>query len=493
MKSFLLKAGVLTCLATGIFHNEASAESDWASKCSRFGELQPNKNPSFQHINCLLTNAALEANIPPEVAKAVAAQESGWKQFDDQGKAIISADGGIGLMQITNQPTYEEEKLKTDIHYNIETGMDILSNMYARTGTELPVIKDAQRETIENWYFPVMAYNGIKPVNSPVYQHNGQKNTNAYQEKVFTLIEQNSFLNDTKLASFPFQPSDFNYDPESDKNIVFLTKEYTLTDPVHHSAYFFKNEDQVIVTKDGVNVRTQPNTTTSKVVTKLSKNTNLIITGPFTYDQTSNHAFVWYPVKTTDGKTIGYMSSAYISKKEHTASFIDVSKEHRFYNDIHFLSERGIISGFEDGSFQPNKTVTRAEAAIMISRALELPINSTKTPFTDVSPSSKAAGYIAAAYKQGIISGFPNETFQPAQTVSRGQMAIFLARAFELQEKAEITFPDVAEKMASYEAIQKILAAGITQGYEDGRFQPDKGLTRGDFSALLARALRHAE
>ena len=64
-------------------------------------------------MNCLLTNAAIKADIPPEVVKAVATQENGgWKQFDENGKPIISRDGGIGLMQITNKDQTRSRKIK---------------------------------------------------------------------------------------------------------------------------------------------------------------------------------------------------------------------------------------------------------------------------------------------------------------------------------------------------------------------------------------------
>lgn len=79
-------------------------------------------------MNCLLTNAALAANIPPEVVKAVAAKESSWRQFEN-GQPLVSSDGGIGIMQITNQQGYDEESLKNDIYYNIQAGIDVLSYM----------------------------------------------------------------------------------------------------------------------------------------------------------------------------------------------------------------------------------------------------------------------------------------------------------------------------------------------------------------------------
>ena len=137
MKLRLLTAGLVTCLTLGLFQTEASADSNWSTTC---GKVQPNENPTFQQMNCLLTNAAIDADIPPEVVKAVATQENGgWKQFNENGEPIISGDGGIGLMQITNKDNLNQEKLKYDIYYNIEEGIEILNSMYDRG--DLPKIK----------------------------------------------------------------------------------------------------------------------------------------------------------------------------------------------------------------------------------------------------------------------------------------------------------------------------------------------------------------
>lgn len=107
------------------------------------------------------------------MVKAVATQENGdWRQFNEDGKPIISDDGGIGLMQLTNKSGYDQKNLENDIVYNIGAGVEVLSGMYSRR--DLPKIKGAGRRVIENWYFPVMAYNGTKPVNSPLYQEKGK-------------------------------------------------------------------------------------------------------------------------------------------------------------------------------------------------------------------------------------------------------------------------------------------------------------------------------
>ncbi|MGZ9816190.1 Ig-like domain-containing protein [Peribacillus simplex] len=322
MKSIFLKAGLLTCLLLGLVYDETSAASEWSSECSSFGEIKRNDNPSFQHINCLLTNAALDAEIPPEVVKAVARKESDWLQFKDKDKPNISSDNGIGIMQVTDIPKeYEgeeilkyKEKLTFDIIFNIEEGVKILNEKYDYINNDiLPKIQGAGRHEIENWYFPIMAYNGTKSINGPVYQSNGLKNTKAYQEIVFSYIENDSFLGDTKLAQFPFKTEHFAYD--SNNKIVFREKTFILTDPLHTSVYLLKKGDDVVVTGGNGNLREHP-TKSGDENNLAPKNTILEITGEFSYDANikSANQFVWFHVKTKDGKSDGYISSAYIKK-----------------------------------------------------------------------------------------------------------------------------------------------------------------------------------
>ncbi|MED3983566.1 Ig-like domain-containing protein [Peribacillus simplex] len=326
MKSIFLRAGLLTCLLLGLDYEETSAASEWSSKCS--GVIKQNVNPDFQHINCLLTNAALDAEIPPEVVKAVAWRESYWVQFIAPGKPNISSDDGIGIMQVTDIPEKygKEEKLKYveklsyDITFNIEEGVKILNEKYDYLDNNtLPKIQGAGRQEIENWYFPIMAYNGTKSINGPVYQSSGLKNTNAYQEEVFSSIENDSFLKDTQLAQFPFKKEHFSYDPKTNK-INFLQKTFTLVDPLHTSVYFVKNGQDVVVTGGNRYLRAQP-AASSEINYIAPKNTLLEITGELAYtlktEKTANaNQFVWFHVKTKDGKSTGYISSAYIKKRD---------------------------------------------------------------------------------------------------------------------------------------------------------------------------------
>ena len=169
--------------------------------------------------------------------------------------------------------------------------------------------------------------------------------------------------------------------------------------------------------------------------------------------------------------------------------FKDVSPNYTFYNEVLYLSSQEIIYGFSDGTFKPNDTVTRAQAAIMIGRALDLNGNQRDTTFRDVTSNVTGSGYIAAAVEKGIISGFSDGTYRPYQPVSRGQMAIFLNRAFTLSIGQTNSFSDVSSNMAAYQSILNVAADGIASGYSDGTYRPDLAVTRGQFSAFMARTL----
>ncbi len=301
MKVYMLKISLLLTLVLGLFATGISAANTTY------------KNPPFQTINTMLTEAAIRNDIPPEVVKAVAFEESGWRQFTDKGQPLISSDGGIGIMQITNKTELNQGRLKTDIKYNIEEGVKILSANYNRK--DLPKIKGADRKVIENWYFPVMAYNGTKPENSPLYQATGKRNTSAYQEKVFKKIEDNIIWGRI-LIDYPFSVKDFTYKTNSTANIKFNKLSYTLTNPITTSHSAFKSNNKVIVTGSNVKLRDRPSTdANSKVVKTLAKGTILTIDGSIAYDQspTSKNQFVWYPVKTSNGVK-GYIASSYLSK-----------------------------------------------------------------------------------------------------------------------------------------------------------------------------------
>ena len=111
-------------------------------------------------------------------------------------------------------------------------------------------------------------------------------------------------------------------------------------------------------------------------------------------------------------------------------TFTDV-KNHVNKAAIEELASRGIINGMGKGTFMPNKTMTRAEFAAIVTRALGLAAKDTKA-FTDVPSSKWYAGYIGTANSSGIVNGVGNGKFNPEGTITRQEAAAMVARAAKL-------------------------------------------------------------
>ncbi|MDX8343147.1 S-layer homology domain-containing protein [Rossellomorea sp. YZS02] len=264
------------------------------------------KNPNHQVMNCLLTQAALQsdANVPPEVLKAIATEESGWVHFKDNGETLIGHDGkGIGVMQVTSTEGYDVERLKNDISYNIRAGIEILKKKYNLSS--LPKIGDHNPMNLESWYFAIMAYNGTVSANSPFYKETGDRNFGSYQDRVYANIHSNE---DTvpKIENIPMTSEDFHYGDDTNNIIEFNKKNYSLKGNFTSSNYYYNANDEVQYSGKGL--RKSPNTIGELIPLKPSD--RLIILASPVYD--TNNGYVWYPVKAPQTGAHGYIASPYI-------------------------------------------------------------------------------------------------------------------------------------------------------------------------------------
>lgn len=171
------------------------------------------------------------------------------------------------------------------------------------------------------------------------------------------------------------------------------------------------------------------------------------------------------------------------------AGFPDVPDTSRFHDEMNYLVEQDIISGYSDGNFQPKKNVTRGEVAIMIGRMLKLDGTQRNTKFKDVSKNHGASGYIHSAWDRGHLSGFADGTFRPDTPISRGDMAMILSRIFWSQAGTTGEFSDVGYNMKASYAIGTLAGSHVLTGYPDGTFRPAAYVTREQFSAFMARGL----
>ncbi|MGN1385914.1 MAG: S8 family peptidase [Bacillus sp. (in: firmicutes)] len=170
-------------------------------------------------------------------------------------------------------------------------------------------------------------------------------------------------------------------------------------------------------------------------------------------------------------------------------SIKDIDNKAWFSRNMLYLYHEGIMKGYLTGELKPQQLITREEAVMLLVNAIDLPIQSTSS-FKDVNSSGVAAGHIAAAYKHNIITGFPDGTFRPKQAVTRAEMSILIANAYQLSENEDrsVSFSDLTTKMAGYEQIQKVVQNGIAQGFLDQTFRPYDYMNRATFAVFLSRA-----
>ena len=155
---------------------------------------------------------------------------------------------------------------------------------------------------------------------------------------------------------------------------------------------------------------------------------------------------------------------------------------------INYINAREIMAGFPDGSFRPEEGLTRAQAAVIISKAALLETDSPDdSSFKDVSPGHWAAGYIAAAVKAGYLRGMGEGSYLPDQPLSRAQ-AISLIMRLSDQEDSQADLPaleDMDEEHWAARSMAMAIDAGMIVPQNDN-IRPDQDITRGDMSRALS-------
>lgn len=155
----------------------------------------------------------------------------------------------------------------------------------------------------------------------------------------------------------------------------------------------------------------------------------------------------------------------------------------------------GWANGYPDGTFQPDRAVTRAEAAALINRALGISEDhgADLTDYRDMNQGSWDWGPLSTAVAAGYMSGYDDGTLRPGREVSRQEMAVMLARVAKPSEdgnnNAPIAFTDPVPAW-SQGAIKTAVSEGWMQGYPDGSFRAQKFLSRAEAIVILGRFIQ---
>lgn len=207
-----------------------------------------------------------------------------------------------------------------------------------------------------------------------------------------------------------------------------------------------------------------------------------------------------------DVATIKSLTNSVYMIVENEQTFSDI-RNNWAKSYIEKLASKYIIYGKENSRFAPDDSVTRAQFAVLLVRALGLPGEKYDGRFRDVKGNEwfQANGELMAAAKYGIVKGKENGTFAPNEKITRAQAAMMIERAMtlsflnydftKLNKNRKVTdFKDVKQIGASSrEAVEKVYQAGIFHGNKNGCFEPNSYIKRDQMAKVLLEFLVSAK
>ncbi|MGO4548843.1 S-layer homology domain-containing protein [Paenibacillus sp. 2TAB23] len=163
---------------------------------------------------------------------------------------------------------------------------------------------------------------------------------------------------------------------------------------------------------------------------------------------------------------------------------------------IHKLADKNILGGFPDGSFKPDKQMSRAEFMAVMYRLLDLNTAAGESSFEDVPAAAWYSQYVKGLYEAGVVTGFQDGSFKPNLEMTREEAFVILYRALGdqwIQTTGTSTqaFTDLSGVSSwAKEAVEALTKAGIIAGYEDGTIRPKDKITRAEIATIVANVIK---
>ena len=154
------------------------------------------------------------------------------------------------------------------------------------------------------------------------------------------------------------------------------------------------------------------------------------------------------------------------------------------------------IVGYEDGEVKPNNNITRAEVATIFFRLLTDDARarywSQTNDYTDVAADSWYNNAISTLSNMGIINGYEDGTFQPNASITRAEFTAIATRFFDYTAEYDGAFNDVSRSAWYADCVQAAVDMGLVDGYPDGGFHPNSNITRAEAVTIVNRVLNRA-
>ena len=156
------------------------------------------------------------------------------------------------------------------------------------------------------------------------------------------------------------------------------------------------------------------------------------------------------------------------------------------------LKSAGIVSGDENGNFNPDNNITRAEYVKLVVLAMELPLESAGSEFSDVSSNDWHAAYVNTGVKNGLIMGDAENRFNPDEVISREDMCVILYRAFKTSQTGSLNFSD-SDMISDYakNAVAFFVSKEIINGMGNNLFAPKDNATRAQAAQVIYKVLNN--
>ncbi|WP_134703723.1 S-layer homology domain-containing protein [Ammoniphilus sp. YIM 78166] len=154
--------------------------------------------------------------------------------------------------------------------------------------------------------------------------------------------------------------------------------------------------------------------------------------------------------------------------------------------------DEGLVRGYQDGTFKPNNSITRAEFMTMANQAIGASAKASIS-FSDVRAGQWYYEEVQKAQAAGYISGYTDGTMKPNSKVNRQEVAVMIAKMAQLQanEETVLSFKDAAQvPVWSKGAIAQVAGKGYMNGYPDQTFQPQRFITRAEAIVTLNKLLK---
>lgn len=169
------------------------------------------------------------------------------------------------------------------------------------------------------------------------------------------------------------------------------------------------------------------------------------------------------------------------SLKAYASAFPDVAMTHKNYSAVTELTEMGVIAGYDDGYFRPEREITRTEFCALMARTLGYDKDNYVTQaslFEDVKPGYWGEAYISFCYELGLINGMGNNEFWPAHKVTLAQATKMAVCAIGKQDEA---LSEVGDKW--YDGYMNVAEKCDLLDFVDG--EPDNSAMRGDIAQIV--------